>query len=329
MAPFLFAALLCLSALSSAAAVPPSLPANLTIENLVGAENLDPRFSVQVGWTEERIPGTSCYMISVAGLLNMGLKDFTGRMTAQTFRLHPYPEVQITVASLEPGVPLKRRFAVWGVYQAIYVMAQNNRFVRSFFYLSWEGNRVGIITYGRTDLAVAIGNESSKTKTNLAATFGIAGISNRTTVLEKPSDDVAFSDPLTAQRLTLSFDFKTTPLSIPEAFLTPLTAMVYAAQFDKLLKIDPFIAYPTDYDAQIRCDFHNRRRQTGTPNLTYGWVIQTLAQIPREMLRERRFSEVTVVTKLDDVPVGDAFLTKGRPVGADLNTAASSSIIRA
>ncbi|KAL9128138.1 MAG: hypothetical protein Q9217_003112 [Psora testacea] len=244
----------------------------------------------------------------------MAFNDFNGSMELESFQFPGYTDVRIIVAPVRPHIFIERRYAVWGVYQGIYAMAERNSFVEAFFYLKWEGVFVGIVSYSAPQATLTVGR--SDTENLLTARSETAPTLNSTTGLTDVRGGSDASNTSNDDRLKLYYSFGNTHLSIAEAIITVIGALSHAAEFDILQQITPFTSYQDDFDAKIQFVFHHGRPRTTPPFLTYRWISKALEQIPREMFRLRRFDEVTVLMKVDGVSVGEAFLTKGVLVSA-------------
>ena len=106
---------------------------------------VDPRFTVDPEPGSGSINRIAAYMTTIAFLVSLAVEDFNSQLTSSTWRLQQYPELLITVTTINTN-PLPIRYAIWGLYRAIYYMAEHS-FTDSHIYLKWQGQRVGVVEF--------------------------------------------------------------------------------------------------------------------------------------------------------------------------------------
>ena len=120
----------------------PSVPVQLINATQLGS---DPRFTTDPEPGPDSINPIAAYMTTLALLFNIAQEDFNGQLTSKVGLLEKWPELVITVRTINAN-PLPNRFAIWGLLAALYYMAEQS-FTDGAIYLKWQSQRVGVVRF--------------------------------------------------------------------------------------------------------------------------------------------------------------------------------------
>ncbi len=117
-------------------------------EGLVGTM-FDLRYGYQTSYGGPRLPELPCFMSAVFFKRKLALEDFSGIITEDmTSRMYSYPEMQIAFSPYQPHLKIMRRFAIWGLFSAIYDMVLIDNSQNGTFLLVWERSQgVGYVRF--------------------------------------------------------------------------------------------------------------------------------------------------------------------------------------
>ena len=114
---------------------------------LINATQLgfDPRFTIDPEAGPNSIDPIAAYMTTLALLFILAEEDYDSQLTRQSGRLRQWPELMITIRTITRD-PLPMAFAIWGLFEAIYYMAEHS-LTDGTIYLKWLSLRVGVIDF--------------------------------------------------------------------------------------------------------------------------------------------------------------------------------------
>lgn len=120
------------------------------------AYNVDPPppgglegFGIRIGRPNHPLYREACFEFIVHVLVGESYKGFDGSLEKPTtvFRDGSYPHLEITIAAIQPGQLLPRRFFYWGMAKIIEFMVEREAFFERHFLLTWQGVEVGSMTW--------------------------------------------------------------------------------------------------------------------------------------------------------------------------------------
>ena len=106
---------------------------------------IDPRFSITPDLIDVHLPTLPTYMNVIRALEVYALQG-EGIMTeTESFHHPPWNDVVVGIIPIRRN--LQRKWAVWGLCQAIEYYAENSFVLNGVFYLKWEGRELGKLTF--------------------------------------------------------------------------------------------------------------------------------------------------------------------------------------
>ena len=279
---------------------------NLTSSPRLGT--IDPRFTATYRQGQEKLSSSSCLMNAVNAMMQLALENVTEPIRVRDFIDPDYSEVVIEPIVFNSRRMVEARFLLWGVWEGIMWMIHNRSFRDLMIGAHWDGTLMSNIWIrgNRRQLSVAGGND----------TLGITALSpkrsthNATVVSTQGLNMVDARNSLNDPHLTVSVTHVGVALGITEAFIAIFAALEYMAHFPSTDEVVGFRTSPEGEDTTIGVVEHPRAHVTGPPFLEFRWAILGIAQIPRWLLRQRRFTEVVMEIFVDRVSLGEGFLSK-------------------
>ncbi|KAL8815155.1 MAG: hypothetical protein Q9223_005682 [Gallowayella weberi] len=232
-------------------------------------------------------------LTAVDALATIGSKDMQGRSPSYSFQLTKYPSVIIEVKPSPSAADVLNWAASLCIYHGIEDVLRNKLYVEFNVICHW--NVIEIV-------AVSIRATGSDR--------GASTLASNTT-----ESNVAVSDTLKPRfyyiRLPESLDYNS-------AMITLMYSIMYFSRLDKKGLIprtytdpgpnwDASVIFPGDGPAPPR---------DPPPFLECAWVIGTLKMVPDYMIQQRKFAELGIEFRVNDVNLGHALLQKGKPFGA-------------
>lgn len=135
---------------------PPNLPASIT--NL-SVPDIPPTFKIRtMMYLPSRDPPPEAYFRNaMTAMQEAALGNFDGTMPLENFCSSRFPRPVIRAVT-PGGVPIGRKYMVWGLYLALAYMQEENRFGISVFGLEYGPNQLGIIGFGGPPVGAASDN---------------------------------------------------------------------------------------------------------------------------------------------------------------------------
>ncbi len=263
--------------------------------------NIDPRFSLEIGWGRSTLPGMSVLMNAVHAMADLALEDFYEPLVPIAYSLDTFPEVSIAPKATAPGGAIQTRFIVWGLYQGIAAMTRMKKSQTATFILKWEATIVGYISVVRPRAQLS-GAESNDTESLLRRPKS-QGSNRIEEIAQNPPNATHTTND---HSLTVSFIPTGPALTGYEVLITVLYALAYAAQYPSAQAAEAFKLHPSD----ARDMYLGVVGSITAPFFQYRGVIETLDKIPRYMLYQGRFSGVTFRMFLGGVEVGQGQMFK-------------------
>ena len=274
----------------NASSVPAPLP-NAT--QLLNATELgmDPRFAIAPEAGSEFINGISTYMNTIRLLSILALGDFDGQLaSAESVSQAPWSDVNITVATVDNTRPLERRFAIWGLFQSVYYLAQGG-FTDCIINLYYDRQPVGLVRF-RLTAAGGASDGSSSTSWN-------------STSLNSTDADLEAA-------ITGRIRFAAEAQDLPQASVylmlcLALTRLAEEDSDDRMTKIAFDLA---QYDTSLDLSSVTRRVE---PYMTVADALAGVYQVAREVTRQQRYAEFTGLIRVERSLIGIMDVHKGPP----------------
>ena len=261
---------------------------------------------------EISLPGTSIYMNMLRTLVQLSGHDYLSRFNGGTYSSQSYQTTKLEIRS--EGSALQYRHAILGLWRTARMMAEDHGFKDTLASLNWierrKMNKVGSIAVTRVPSALSLGsihsanlNTSSTVAQNLPPTLDPSSPSAR---------GANGTDPVTPSN-THSFQVKAelqgTTLTPHAVFITIYTTLVHVAAFSAARIVQNFTVRYDATGTELVVQHYGVPR-SAPPFFTYYDVARMLGVVPKYMLNQARFQDVTFVLEIDGVPVGQGFLRK-------------------
>lgn len=306
---------ICSARLVSAATIPlaqtidPSpIDPLLTSITTVGA-HIDSRFSITTTFLDIAIDENDCLMNVIIAMASLSAKIFTRPIEPPTYRDDRHPSVIILARSPPGGGLIEVRFLLWGLYLGIRSMLQGKDWRSAEFTLSWEGARVGYLSFGQFGAQHLLQGSNNSTgfltqkkSTDSSNTSAISGHINTITQIASPNPAFYIEvDPT-------SFGASLPKINI---FMAVLECLLYLAPRESSEVLLAFSVIPSPYDVALRLQPIFR---TEEPFFDYGIAALGLPTIPSKLISERhqQWTEVAFNYKVNDVLVGKGEIVRAR-----------------
>ena len=215
-------------------------------------------------------------------------------MQPKDFSYRPFQNVRISVSGLPVKSEIQRRFAIWGIYEALTDIAGEARPMGGRWELEWNGDEVGVVDFEA--IAGGVANETSGPGAEGANAVQVTSNGTAEQLYETSATDTLESDltfglfdyPLP---LTLKIDFLTNSIRINDFFMAVANALTGCAQFSEYDHAMEFLARPLGFDAVVYVRWFDRERLQAQP-LLYGYVISGLAEITKEVYSRSAYREL-------------------------------------
>lgn len=282
----------------------------------------DQRFSVTPVYWGPKLRSTACLFIATDTMANLALNDFYGEVVETIFDFDEHPGVVIAVLPVDwhKGGEMDRRFAVWGLYLAVFDMMKRSQWTCNTFHLFWEGKEVGTLGFSR---GVVRHSALTADSANSQGLLSLSNVTSTATTLTPSLLSANGSDVLSAPKsltdevvLSVNVELKGKIMPINNVFIAVLGALSdLAAIGNKDGRLSAYSYRQAPVKAFLNFATLGYHPLGPPPFLTYRHVIEALAHLPGVMFEQRVFSEADMVLKLDDVDVGMGLLRQLRPLG--------------
>ena len=294
--------------------------ANNTLQIPDGPYRPDPRFQANPFFWGTDLKSTRAFFVTVNAMANLAMRGFEEDIGETVFTLPDHPEVAIVVLpkNWQWGGQMERRFAVWGLFFAIWDMNKNKSWRCNTVHLLWDGEEVGTIGFSRgvirrPQLSLATTEHSLQAQGVIAVHPNVTVLSRFTST--RPMNVTAFdilpsTGLATEPVLSVNIDLRPTILPIQTIFIAVIGALAnIAAVPDKDAPVVTFMAQQAPVNAWISFNAIGRRGKR-VPKMNYRHVVDTLGLIPEYMMQMRKFSEATVLMLLNGQEVGLGIVKK-------------------
>ncbi|KAL9635111.1 MAG: hypothetical protein Q9164_003666 [Protoblastenia rupestris] len=281
-----------------------AVPVNLSLlHNVDGPLNGTPRqFGIRATYTLQQITVTDTLVNALSAIVDLGLADFESPMQTTSFTVPSYSSVRITFKPPTRGVQkAKKKYAIWGLSTAISAMVRDKKFVKSQWFLSWNNEPVGSITFASQDArnALAFGEQAMPPKTT---TTDPSKVGLKTSNSANPSN---------AQELQVSVSFTEGSLPIFDVFLAAIHLIADVAEYEDIDIVEPQSHTDPQNNVAIRFANDYTPPRTTDPRFQYRYMMQALRMIPIYMLEKGKSGDAEVVLEVDGIVVGDGYIKKG------------------
>ncbi|KAL8727970.1 MAG: hypothetical protein Q9166_005735 [cf. Caloplaca sp. 2 TL-2023] len=232
------------------------------------------------------------FMNAVDALAILALKEPRSHSSTTHFHIPSSQNIVIDLKPNDPATGVMNQVASMCIYYGIEDIAKHRQYTEVSFSCQWDNVEVATIDIGRS---------SAKQHPNAAVSSSAANTMNS-------------SDQLLAA-LQPEFWYLPTGRNIDTvtAFITIMNALmgfIYQSNTDVVPR--SFTDAGPEWDACLVFPADGPIR-TRPPFLEYRWVIGTLRQASRFMLKNRRFATLGMIIRVDGIFLGIGLLKEGRP----------------
>ena len=278
----------------------------------------DERFQVTPVYWGPRLRSTECLFSANDAMANLALNDFYGDLVETIFEFKDQPGVAIAVLPVNwhQGGEMERRFAVWGLYLAVFDMTKRSQYNCNTFHLFWDEKEVGTLGFAR-----GVIRQSTLTADHNAKSQGLLSLSNTTattTALSLPFShgvNTTATDLVDEVVFAIDIQLRGKMMPINDVFIVVLGALSDLAAFNiKDGRVTSYSYRQAPVEAYVSFASPGYRPLSPPPFMTYRHVIEAVAHLPVVMYDRRVFSEADIILKLNNVDVGMGLLRKLRPL---------------
>ena len=287
-------------------------------------------FTIRTAWTMQPLVLHDTLMNTLHALVDHALKDFEGLVQAGSFAsVGDYDKVRIDfqVPPAKTGgeeARAKRKYVIWGLSSAVSAMARSRKFVKSQWFLSWEGVQVGVIRFVPVNgiWGGGEGKVGSKevARRALAARSGrpmkeeegggiVSNFGDESTNLGRVDNDFKdSSNPSNDPRLTVNVKFTKGSLTIFDVFLSSILLLSEVAAHNQNDVVQPRTFSNPHNNVIVRYGYDHVPARKTEPEFVYRYLIKGLGRIPQYMLEYPKFGNAEVVFEVDNIAVGDGYI---------------------
>ncbi|MDI1485864.1 MAG: hypothetical protein OHK93_004053 [Ramalina farinacea] len=139
------------------------------IANATGLSWVDPRLTIDPEAGAGAVNEISAYINALGLLSALAIKDFDSTLTSTlSASIAPWDDVKISIQRGQ--APLPRRFAIWGLFRAIYYISKTAP-TNSTIGLQYDGQPVGTILFRSVTRPNALDAAGSDSSTNITVAF--------------------------------------------------------------------------------------------------------------------------------------------------------------
>ena len=233
----------------------------------------------------------------------LALEDFNAESPPQTCE-HPGFAIVIDGSSLESKSNILYKYALWGLYSAIWNMVANNFYREVTYKLLWEGSLVGWIRFIKRH-GPAIGSSDDM---NIDINSLPTAPPKMNSTLLGAATNVTSSSALGAMfhdgHVTVEIDMAGGPLSEADVFMTIFTTIVEMAPNSRG-RIVRALSVLGNYNIWFRIDDPATPPRRRVPFLRLETVVWAVGKVPVAMTSDGgRWREMQMTIKVDDSLVG-------------------------
>ena len=263
-----------------------------------------PKFVLNGAYGGVNLPSVPVLMNAVSGLADLAHLDSKRRIRGFHVPTLPnYTEIDISIHPAWPETDFEAQYGVFGLYCVIYNMITTKTFRNSTFGLGQGGPNLVIVEINkRSKPTNAVEASFHVTNNSTSQDWFLVGITNATSgtgdrglqhffeLMDEPSETIAPQDVF----ITIMATLKNVALEEDEEPVNPFQsgALGFGVRFQSLPMDTP---------------------RTTPPFLTYGYLIDTIKQIPGYMIQEKRFGGIMIIIMFGEDIIGEAVLRKGTP----------------
>ncbi|KAL8800268.1 MAG: hypothetical protein Q9182_005292 [Xanthomendoza sp. 2 TL-2023] len=279
----------------------PGTPRKLSSQRVPDVLQLDPHYT---GLNGDRLSvdvethhGThvnpfTLLLNAVDALATIGSQDMNGRSPSYSFQLTKYPNVIIEVKPSPSAADLLNWVASLCIYHGIEDVLRKKLYVEVDIICHWNVDEI---------VGVSIRDSSSRAASVSA--------SNTTQSNVNVSDTLQSSFFYVSDGMALDYN---------SAMITLMYSIMYLSRLDKREMVPRTYTDPgPHWDASIVFPGDGPQPPKDPPPfLECGWVIGTLKMAPDYMIQQRKFAELAIKFRANNVDLGHALLQKGKPFQA-------------
>ena len=300
---------------------------NTTFGNSLG--DLDPRFRLRGRFGSDNVNAISMLSNAVNGIGDLAHLDFSSRVPEVIVKKLPrYQDVDITVKPVAPATDVEVRIAVWGIHHTVTTAIRQKAYRDADFDIYWDNVMVAncLVTLAArpgqglgTDSTPEIiidpnGLDIPRTIiTNVSSKIPTADLTKATNLSSTSLGALTDIDP----NLNPRFEFVEQPpgknFSPAEVFATVLAVMNAVAEFPSWELAHAVGGGCRGFDLKILMGPEDNPPRSSTPILTWGYVIDTLRQIPPFMIEKKKWAELMFIIIHGRTIIGKGILEPGAP----------------
>lgn len=292
-----------LTSICRAAAPPIPIAPNVDSFNMsvVGTtfSDIDARFEVHPIFWGPKLKSIACLINAVNAMTHMALQDIRTPLGEITWEHADHPNNAITLlpANWQKHGQIERRFAVWGLFLAVYTMTFTGNYLCNTFHLLWDGEQVGTLGFSKgiiTQSVLPVFNASDQ---------GLLSFDDTTRPPLQTQNNTA--SPSNSPVLSISLIFLPPVISIQNFFMAVLSALTELAIYrNKDVGIEHFTPDVAPVRASVAFYAWRLNPRVRVPPITARHIIETLGHMPALMLARSKFSEADIVMRLDKIDAG-------------------------
>ena len=274
-------------------------------------------FSVKAGAFGPDLEPTTCLFNAVSAFGELALLDYDGLSDSVVFHFPNHPSVIIAVVTPGPGIFVERRFALWGIWLGIGYMIARHQFQAATFALSWEDVIVGAVDFARQP-TIDDGNGNGDCTYQTCQT-GTISPSYPHTVNPFPTVlNATTPSPINDNDLKVTIGLVGHPINLRTIILVLFVTLHDAAQHGATNSIPR--PYRIGLEGCTALFLITPKPRAEAPFPEYEWLIRSLVQLPDFMLNQGKFSEASIVVRMNGAVVIDVSLMDAGSGPSNLNT---------
>ncbi|CAF9932440.1 MAG: hypothetical protein ALECFALPRED_005291 [Alectoria fallacina] len=272
-------------------------------------------FSIKAGAFGPDLEPTTCLFNAVSAFGELALFDYDGLSDSVVFHFSNHPSVIIAVVTPGPGIFVERRFALWGIWLGIRYMMAHHQFQAATFALSWEDVIVGAVDFARQ--STIDGGNGNGNCTYQTCQTGTLLPSHPHTVNPSPTVlNATTPSPVNADNLKVTIGLFGHPINLSTIILLLFVTLHDAAQHSAT----DIIPRPYRIGLHTALFLITPTPRAEAPFPEYDWLIRSLVQLPDFMLNKGKFSEASIVVRMNGAVIIDVSLINAGSGPSSLNT---------
>ena len=269
----------------------------------------DPKFTLTGRFGSDSLPVISTLMDAVSGLADLAHLPFKERIRGfHVPNLPHYTDIDISIQPAAPATDFEVRFAIWGIYYILYAMVKGKSFKDANFNLLFNNEEVVHLSINNRVVPSAI--EANQNHLVQGFTNDVRSLSGKTTTKVNATSDLVNTGFQHFFEYLHSSDDES--INAQTVFITTMATLMDLAAWPDTDIVKPFRCGASGFDARIQF-LELESPRTEPPFLHYGYLIDTVKQIPAFSLSNKKFAEMMITMSFGSDIIGEAILEKDTP----------------